>query len=231
MSRGPRRESTSRAAVGPRTAEPIALSPPRGGGVARDGRATAGLAASRSSLPSGIWGMALFLSAEAMLFAGLIASYFYLDFRAPRWPPAGVQPPEALDPALLTGVLVATSVPIALAARRAGGGEIAATIRWLALAAFVQSGYLAFQFHDFVSQLRTLHPRDSAYASAYFALLGLHHAHVLLGVLLDLGLLAWLAVSGLSDYRATGVRAVALYWYVVNALAVAVLLTELAPSL
>jgi heme/copper-type cytochrome/quinol oxidase subunit 3 len=101
----------------------------------------------------------------------------------------------------------------------------------LALALFVQCGYLAYQLHQFVAELHTLHPQSSAYASAYFALLGLHHAHVLLGILFNLGLLFWLAISGLSDYRITGVRAVALYWYVVNALAVAVLLTELAPSL
>jgi len=186
---------------------------------------------SRRSLPVGIWGMALFLCAETMLFAGLISSYFYLDFRAYRWPPAGVAHPEVLGPSILTGVLVATSVPIALAARRARAGELRGTIAMIALAALVQCGYLAYQVHQFVGELHTLHPRSGAYASAYFALLGLHHAHVLLGILLDLGLLFWLSVSGLSDYRVTGVRALALYWYVVNAIAIAVLFTSISPSL
>jgi len=231
MSLGPRRPSISRATVGPRPAGPSPLSPPRGGGAARGAHASAELAASRRSLPSGIWGMVLFLGAEAMLFAGLIASYFYLDFRAARWPPAGIGAPEAFDPALLTGVLVASSVPIALASGAAQRGGLGATMRWLALATFVQCGYLALQLHDFVAELDTLHPQGGAYASAYFALLGLHHAHVLLGILLDLGLLFWLALSGLSDYRVTGVRALALYWHVVNAIAIAVLFTELAPSL
>jgi heme/copper-type cytochrome/quinol oxidase subunit 3 len=208
---------------------PLAV-PPRGGGAVR-GRAVSALAAERRSQPSGIWGIALFLSAEAMLFAGLIASYFYLDFRATRWPPAGVKPPEVLDPALLTGVLVVTSLPVAFAARSARGGELRGTLRWLALATFVQSGYLAFQLHDFVAQLHVLPPQSGAYASAYYALLGLHHGHVLLGLLLDLGMLFWLARSGLSDYRATGVRAVALYWHVVNVIAVAVLFTEIVPAL
>jgi cytochrome c oxidase subunit III len=189
------------------------------------------VAPARRSQPVGIWGMALFLCAETMLFAGLISSYFYLDFRAHRWPPAGVAHPEVLDPSILTGVLVATSVPIALAARRASAGELHGTIRMIALAALVQSGYLAYQLHQFVGELHTLHPQSGAYASAYFALLGLHHAHVLLGILLEGGLLFWLCVSGLSDYRATGVRALALYWHVINAIAIAVLLTEISPSL
>jgi cytochrome c oxidase subunit III len=185
----------------------------------------------RRSQPVGIWGMALFLCAETMLFAGLISSYFYLDFRAHRWPPAGVAHPQVLDPSILTGVLVATSVPIALAARRARAGELWGTISMIVLAAFVQCGYLAYQVHQFVGELHTLHPQSSAYASAYFALLGLHHAHVLLGILLEGGLLFWLCVSGLSDYRVTGVRALALYWHVINVIAIAVLFTEISPSL
>lgn len=193
--------------------------------------AVAPVAQSRRSHPSGIWGMALFLCAETMLFAGLISSYFYLDFRAQRWPPPGVAHPEVLDPSILTAVLVATSVPIALAAGRAKAEDLRGTLAMIGLAAIVQCGYLAYQLHHFVGEVHSLHPRSGAYASAYIALLGLHHAHVLLGVLFDLGLLFWLVVSGLSDYRVTGVRAVALYWHVVNAIAIAVLLTEISPSL
>lgn len=193
--------------------------------------ATARVTTPRRSQPLGIWGMALFLCAETMLFAGLISSYFYLDFRARRWPPLGVAHPEVLGPSILTGVLVATSVPIALAARHARAGQLRGTIWTIALAALVQCGYLAYQVHQFVGELHTLHPQSGAYASAYFALLGLHHAHVLLGILLDLGLLFWLSVSGLSDYRVTGVRALALYWYVINAIAIAVLFTQISPSL
>jgi cytochrome c oxidase subunit 3 len=175
--------------------------------------------------------MVLFLCAETMLFAGLISSYFYLDFRARSWPPAGVAHPKTLDPSILTTVLVATSVPMALAARRATVQQLRGTVAMIVLALTVQCGYLAYQLHTFVGELHALPPRGSAYASAYTALLGLHHAHVLLGVLLDLGLLFWLAVGGLSHYRATGVRAIALYWHVINVIAIAVLFTEISPSL
>jgi heme/copper-type cytochrome/quinol oxidase subunit 3 len=204
---------------------------PQRAALAPTSAAAGRIARRRSAQPNGIWGMALFLGAETMLFAGLIASYFYLDFRATRWPPAGAQAPETLYPSLLTGVLVATSIPVALAARRAIAGRRAPAMGFLAVAAFMQSGYLAYQLHDLVAQVHSLPPQSSSYASAYIALLGLHHAHVLLGVLLDLGMLFWLSVSGLSDYRITGVRCVALYWHVVNAIAVAVLLTELSPVL
>jgi cytochrome c oxidase subunit I+III len=182
-------------------------------------------------LPAGMWGMALFVCAETMLLAGLIASYFYLNFRAHHWPPPGLPLPKTLDPSILTAVLVATSIPMWLAARHAQREEQGRTVGMIALAAFVQAGYLAFQLHELVVELQTVHPQHSAYASAYITLLATHHAHVLVGVLLDLGLLFWLARSRLTGYRVTGVRAVALYWHVVNAIAVAVLLTALSPSL
>lgn len=225
---------TSRSGSAPRGGTSAAAaavhSPPRAG-LAEGSRSASAHAAERQSLPNGMWGMALFLCSETMLFGGLIASYFYLDFRAPRWPPPGAPSPEVLIPALLTGVLLATSVPIALAARRARAGEKRGAVAMIALAAFVQSGYLAYQLHQLVAEVHTLPPHSSAYASAFIAMLALHHAHVLLGVLLDLGVMFWLLARGLSDYRLTAVRSLALYWHVVNVLAIAVLLTEISPSL
>jgi cytochrome c oxidase subunit III len=205
--------------------------PPARTGLADNAQAAARLAADRSALPSGFWGMALFLCAEAMLFAGLIASYFYLDFRAPRWPPAGAPAPEVLDPAVLTGVLLFTTVPIALASRRARAGSLGGAIAMISTAAFIQSGYLAYQVHQLIAEVHSLPPQSSAYASSFITLLALHHAHVLLGILLDLGLVFWLVAKGLTGYRLTGVRTLALYWYVVNVIAVAVLFTEISPSL
>jgi cytochrome c oxidase subunit III len=175
--------------------------------------------------------MLLFLCAEGMLFAGLISSYFYLDFRARAWPPPGVAHPQTLDPSILTAVLVATSLPMAVAAREARAQQLRGTVAMIAVALTVQSGYLAYQLHTFVAEVHTLAPHTSSYASAYTALLGLHHAHVLLGVLFDIGLLFWLVIGGLSPYRATGVRAIALYWHVINVIAIAVLFTEISPSL
>jgi heme/copper-type cytochrome/quinol oxidase subunit 3 len=57
-----------------------------------------------------------------------------------------------------------------------------------------------------------------------------HHIHVLIGILLNLWIMFRLT-GGLTAYRLTGVRAIALYWYFVNVAAVAVVLTQLSPSL
>ena len=44
--------------------------------------------------PTGWWGMVMFITTEATLFAALVASYFYLRFQStPDWPPGGVKAP------------------------------------------------------------------------------------------------------------------------------------------
>ncbi len=192
--------------------------------------AAARVARERRAHPNGWWGMALFICTEATLFGTLIASYFYLRFRSTQWPPPGVEEPKVAVPLIMMGVLVSTSLPIWLAVRASRAGRAGATW-WLFFAAlFVQAGYFAYQIHDYLDELHKFSPKDSAYGSAYFTLLGLHHVHVGVGMLLSLGLMARLPF-GLTGYRITGVRAVAFYWYFVNAMAVAVVLTQIYPAL
>jgi heme/copper-type cytochrome/quinol oxidase subunit 3 len=175
--------------------------------------------------------MALFLCAEVALFGTLIGAYFYLDFNSHAWPPNGVKPPEVVLPLLATAGLLATLAPIRLMSRAALSGRRPAALRWLALALVLQGCYLGVQILLFRHDFRQFSPQRSAYGSIYFTLLGAHHAHVLLGIALDLAILWKLLSKGLTRYWLIGVRGLALYWYVVGGLAVAVVLTQLAPSL
>jgi heme/copper-type cytochrome/quinol oxidase subunit 3 len=133
-------------------------------------------------------------------------------------------------PLCLTGALVLTSVPMLLAARAARAGRRGRALRLIALALLVQGGYLAVQVLLFKRDLGEFSPRGSAYGSIYFSMLGLHHAHVVVGLLLSIGLLTRLA-GGLTNYRVIAVRVVSLYWHFVNAMAILVVLTQLSPSL
>jgi heme/copper-type cytochrome/quinol oxidase subunit 3 len=174
--------------------------------------------------------MALFAASEATLFGSLIGTYFYLRFKTPSWPPAGIEKPSVAAPLALTGVLLATTVPVFLASAAARAGRARTVVVMFAVAALVQAGYLAAQAHLFASDLDKFGPKQDAYGSIYFTLLGAHHAHVLVGILLELWFVGR-ALGGLTAYRTSGVRVVALYWYFVNALGVAVVLTQVSPSL
>jgi heme/copper-type cytochrome/quinol oxidase subunit 3 len=194
----------------------------------------AGLAARaerrRRSAPSGVWGMALVIATEFTLFASLIASYFYLRFQVSSWPPAGIEPPSVTLPAVFTAILVASCIPVYGAARMARAGRRPAAWGLIALAFAMQAAYLGLQLWLFVDDLNTFSPTETAYGSIYFALLGIHHVHVAVGLLLDLWLLGVLAFR-LTNYRLLALRVIGMYWYFVASVAVLVLLTQLYPSL
>jgi heme/copper-type cytochrome/quinol oxidase subunit 3 len=183
----------------------------------------------RRALPNGVWGLLLFAATEGALFGTLLATYFYLRFRSAQWPPPGIAAPSVALPLALTGVLVLTTAPMLLAARAARRGRAAAAWWLVALALVVQGGYLAWQIVLYLSDLDRFSPSESAYGSIYFTLLGTHHAHVAVGLLLSLWVLLRLA-WGLTEYRAQAVQVVALYWTFVNAVAVLVVAAQVSPS-
>lgn len=204
--------------------------PVSGGGATRVVKAL-GPPDPRQSAPSGVWGMALFLAAEVALFGTLIGSYFYLESGDSSWPPQGIERPAVLLPVLATIYLLLTLAPVHLAAVASRRGELGRTVAAIALGLICQCGYLAWQVVQFSDDLHRFSPRQTAYGSIYFTLLAVHHAHVLLGLGLDLVLICQLTARGLSRYWLIAVRNLALYWYVVGALAVCVLFTQISPSL
>lgn len=216
---GPPRPDVSRPVVVTRSASAFSAS--------AAGRAARG----RLAQPNGWWGMALFLCAEVTLFGSLIGTYFYLDFDAHHWPPLGIKPESVTDPAIATGVLVALSLPFWLAARAARAGHRNRVISLITFATVIQCGYLAVQILLWISDYHRFRPQGSAYGSIYYTMITADHAHVLFGILLNILILTFLVIRGLTNYWLIGVRGLALYWYVVNAVTVFVLLTQLAPSL
>lgn len=185
----------------------------------------------RSSAPAGVWGMALFLAAEVALFGTLIGSYFYLESGVKAWPPPGTPKPDVLLPVLATIYLLLTLIPVHLAASASRRRERARTVTAITTTLILQCGYLAWQIVLFGDDLHRFSPQQNAYGSIYFTLLAVHHAHVALGLALDLVLIWQLSTKGLTRYWLIAVRNLTLYWYVVGSLAVVVLFTQISPSL
>lgn len=199
--------------------------------TAQSALSAARVARRRRSQPNGIWGMALFLCSEITLFGTLISTYFYLDFNDHRWPPAGIKPPGTLWPSVATGWLVLATVPMWLASRSARAGNRRLVVWSIAVGFAMQACYLAGQVLLFRHDLLDFSPQRTAYGSIYFTMLAAHHGHVVLGLALDLALIFFVMLRGLTNYWLVGVRALAIFWYVVAFLAVPVLLTQLTPSL
>ena len=208
---------------------------PHSFGATRSTEATTTAAAAavdrgRRSLSSASWGVLLLIATEFTLFASLIATYFYLRFKDPTWPPPGVPKPEVTLPLVFTGMLVVSVVPLAGAVGAAKAARVKLAWWLFALAAALQATYLGLQIHLFVDDFDRFTPSGSAYGSIYFLLLGLHHAHVAVGLAVDAWLLTKL-LGGLTNYRLLALRVISYYWYFVAAIAIPVVFTQLYPSL
>jgi cytochrome c oxidase subunit III len=180
--------------------------------------------------PNGWWGMALFLAAEVTLFGTMIGTYFFLRFNTHPWPPQGTPQPRLWAPLILTIALVLAGGVVYVALRAARDGRRAVAVAALASAACVQAAYLVIQVALMRSDIDHTPPSTSAYASIYYTVEGASHAHVAVGLLLSLWLLLRLS-SSITPYRLVGLSATNLYWQVVNAMTVAVLLTQISPRL
>ena len=150
--------------------------------------------------PTGWWGMVMFITTEATLFAALVASYFYLRFQStPEWPLGGIKSPELPLPLVMSAILLSSSLPMAWADRGIRDGRVE-------------------KLHEFT-------PQTNAYGSLFYAITGFHGTHVLVGLLLILfvQVRAWLGHFGRG--RHLHVQTTAMYWHFVDAVWVVIMLS------
>lgn len=171
---------------------------------------------------TGWWGMVLFICTESATFAAFLASYFYLRFDSHGpWPPPSDKLPGLFWPSLSTGILVLSCIPMAIAVRAAKRDARAAT--WLNLLLVFLSGALfcALTGLDFVIEWPESTLSKDAYGSLFFTIPGLHAVHVLVGVAMAAMLLIGVPLGRVRRHPQS-VGIVALYWYFLGVLAIAV---------
>ena len=185
--------------------------------------------ARRAGPPAAWWGMAMLFVSEGVLFAAFIGTFFYLRFNNAHWPRPGDPEPQVIVPIVLVAVLSTTSFLMHAAWRAAREGALGAVRALIAASLLVQSGYFAYEVHDFADQLRKLPVNRDAYSSIHYVLLGADHAHVFVGLLFYVWLL-WKLARGITTYRANALQAITWYTHFVNVLTWVVLGTILSAA-
>jgi len=158
-------------------------------------------------------GVVLALSSELMFFAGLFAAWFFLEADTAEWPPSGTHL-DATLPAVCAAVIVFAAVSVKLGQDRLLAGSSRAGARLLVAGAVLGLAYCALTIVDWSTLGFGI--GDSAYASLYYAMTGLHLIHVVVGVV-ALGVL-WHAWEAASEPDPADVRIVAYFWYWLAAL-------------
>ena len=189
-----------------------------------------------------------FIGSECMLFTSLISTYLIYKDRSVvgPFPHAACNPPQcaqSLPPILdipvtsaSTFVLLMSSLSMVLALAAvenknkpgwAGTGwwgrQLASSKLWLLMTALLGATFLGFQAYEFTAFVREgLTIKTNLFGSSFFTLTGFHGAHVTVGVLWLLTLLAIDMRRGLGPKDALLVDISALYWHFVDVVWIAI---------
>jgi cytochrome c oxidase subunit 3 len=168
-------------------------------------------------------GMLLFIISEVMVFGAFFTAYFFIRVvNGDQWPAEGTELPK-LVAFVNTCILVSSSFTIhwALVCARRGNrfGLQAGMLTTFLLGAT----FLFIQINEYVHI--GFAPQDSAQASVFYGLTGLHGAHVFIG----LTLLAFVTIRSFRGHftpdQHRGVEVPGIYWHFVDVMWIIVFTT------
>jgi heme/copper-type cytochrome/quinol oxidase subunit 3 len=158
-----------------------------------------------------------FLSSEALLFGALISTYLLYRNRVPV---GGVKPAEVYDipfTSVSSFVLLMSSLTMVLALAAIQRGDHHGARVWLLATALLGMTFISGQVYEFTIFVKEgFTVRSSPAGSAFFVLTSFHGAHVTVGILMLLSLVAMSLRGQLPTERATTVEYVGLYWHFVD---------------
>ncbi len=177
---------------------------------------------------SGMLGMLALILTEATVFGYLIFGYFYTAASAHgAWPPEG--PPRFGYGVANLVLALASAAAVWSAEREIGVDRARNTVLGLAVALVFGLVVLGVQWLDWRAHAALT---AGAYRSLYLTILGVHAAHLLVGLFVLAALITWMLLGYFGSARAAPVRIGAAYWYFVVAAEVAVFATlTLSPHL
>jgi heme/copper-type cytochrome/quinol oxidase subunit 3 len=162
----------------------------------------------------GWWGMMLLLATDLSAFASLIASYYYVRFVTTSvWPPRGDPLPKLLKATIMTGVLAASAIPMAVADLGLKAGSRARLLVGALGAAVLGGAFVALEYLEYLDELKTSTPTKDAYGSLFYVLTGFHVLHIMLGVLALLMFALAALLGRMGRHHHVMVRLFSIYWY------------------
>ena len=169
------------------------------------------------------WGMVVIILNEAIIFSALFASYFYLRFNAPLWPPEGIKRPELVLPLINTALLVSSSFVLQWGVIGIRHGNQSRLRLGQAVAFLLGAAFLAIQIYEYFHL--EFGPQLNTYSSLFYTVTGVHATHVFVGLLMNayIQVRAWLGHFDADHYQ--GVENASLYWHFVDAVWLFVLST------
>jgi cytochrome c oxidase subunit III len=168
-------------------------------------------------ISSSLLGMVLFIASEVMFFGGLFGAYFTIRSAAPRWPPEGTPHLTTWYAAVLTAILVSSSVTMQFGVWSIRRNDSRRLMLWLAVSLLLGLGFLAGQANEYrmlIEEGMTL--SSGVFGSTFFTLTGFHGAHVAGGACFILIVLLRARSGQFTARHHDTVEMASYYWHFVD---------------
>lgn len=162
------------------------------------------------SKASGWWGIVMLLLIESAVFAGLIASYFYLFANSAVWPPDGTSAPKLELPIIYTIVLTLSAVFATLGDKALQRGEVQTFRKWRIAGCVALAGFITMKSYEYINLDYIW--SDNAYTSILWLIAGFHTLHVFTVLLKEIAIQLLAAKGFFRKDRRGAVEGATLYW-------------------
>jgi cytochrome c oxidase subunit III len=183
--------------------------------VSRTG-ATEVMAAPTFAVPAKKMAMWLFIIADSATFAGCLVAYGFIRAATPNWPTPF---PSITNVALMTFILLTSSLTMIFAIRHAHGGDKAGAFRWTMITAVLGIAFALLHIREWMNMIdegvSLFHNPwgTPLFGASFFSVTGLHLLHVTGGVV---ALIAVAIRYKGGRYNADDLEVTGLYWHFVD---------------
>lgn len=176
-------------------------------------------------IETGLLGMYVLIVSEILVFMGFFVAWFYLDATRGPFPPAGYPAVTLWLGAAMAATMLVGSVALNWGRRRVEAGDRHGVVRGFSVGILAGVAFFVLLGIEY-SRLMAgdLLWSTGPYGAAYYALTGLHAAHLAAGVVL-VGIVVYRAQvrNHFSENRNLMVRTVEAYWHFLTAVSLAIL--------
>ena len=168
-------------------------------------------------ISSSLLGMVLFIASEIMFFGGLFGAYFTLRSAAPEWPPPDNPHLSAPYAAVLTAILVTSSVTMQFGVWAIRKNNQRRLILWLGVSLLLGATFLAMQALEYANLIREgMTLSSGVFGSTFYTLTGFHGAHVAGGAAFILIVLLRARSGQFTARHHDTVEMASYYWHFVD---------------
>jgi cytochrome c oxidase subunit I+III len=158
------------------------------------------------------WGLVAMLAVESTMFALLIASYLYLRWREPVWPP-GLSAPYLLWGSVNTLLLVISLIPAELGKKAATELDLLRVRFWLIVCIAFGAAFLVVRALEFTAL--NVYWDTNAYGSIVWFLIAMHTGHTAVDLFDTIVLTVLMFTGPVEGKRYVDVAENQVYWYFV----------------